>query len=50
MNQALQRLGVDSELIAIEGTYHVFDQHFESPAVQNAFEQIQIFLKRIFRE
>jgi acetyl esterase/lipase len=50
MNQALQRLGVDSELISMEGADHVFDQHFDSPAVQNAFEQIHIFLKRVFRE
>ncbi|WP_239616771.1 alpha/beta hydrolase [Cohnella mopanensis] len=50
MNQALQKLGVDSELITIEGADHVFDQHFNDPAVREAFEQIRLFLDRVFNK
>jgi acetyl esterase/lipase len=50
MNLALQKLGVDSELITIEGADHVFDQHFNDPAVRYAFEQIKLFLDRVFAD
>ncbi|MUT65190.1 alpha/beta hydrolase [Paenibacillus sp. NEAU-GSW1] len=42
--EKLKTLGVQTELIAIEGADHVFDQHFRTSAVQNAYRRIVDFL------
>ncbi|WP_047984223.1 alpha/beta hydrolase [Ornithinibacillus californiensis] len=45
MNEKLKENSVESELITIKGGDHVFDEHWEDPIVQKAFEDIVAFLK-----
>ncbi|MBA9084854.1 acetyl esterase/lipase [Fontibacillus solani] len=45
MYEKLQQVGVTSELITIDGGDHVFDQNFYCPAVQDAFQKVNAFLR-----
>ena len=44
MYNKLKENGVNTELITIENADHVFDQHFNDPQVQSAFQSIVRFL------
>ncbi|MBD3918426.1 alpha/beta hydrolase [Paenibacillus sp. PR3] len=45
MYEKLKSMGIQTELITIEGADHVFDHHFTEPQVQLAFKQLVNFLK-----
>ena len=45
MLDALQKNGVESKLITIPEGKHQFDEDWQSPIVQNAFEEVITFLK-----
>ncbi|MNI55423.1 Prolyl oligopeptidase family protein [compost metagenome] len=45
MYDKLRHLGVECELITIDGGDHVFDQNFYNPLVQKAFEEVNLFLQ-----
>ncbi|GGH26869.1 alpha/beta hydrolase [Paenibacillus segetis] len=45
MYEKLKEYGVTTKLVTIEGADHVFDQNFEDPMVQNAFQKVVDFLK-----
>lgn len=46
MNELLEKAGVDSELIIIDGVDHVFDRNFDNIDVQKAFKRVSQFLKK----
>lgn len=45
MYEKLKEYGVTTKLVTIEGADHVFDQNFDDPMTQNAFQKVVDFLK-----
>ncbi|OCA86115.1 hypothetical protein A8F94_13340 [Bacillus sp. FJAT-27225] len=45
MAETLKEAGVESKLITIPEGKHVFDEDWQNPVVQNAFEEVVAFLK-----
>lgn len=48
MNDRLNKAGVESQLITIPNGKHVFDEDWQNPIVQKAFEEVVVFLKKHF--
>lgn len=49
MHQSLKSLGIKTELVTIAGADHGFDKIFSSEEVQNAYEQIIVFINSIIK-
>ncbi|WHY85166.1 alpha/beta hydrolase [Neobacillus novalis] len=48
MSEALTKVGVESSLITIPNGKHVFDEDWQNPIVQKAFDEVITFLKGHF--